>query len=43
MLLSEVLENEDLRLNAEALEMIEDNYPILLSLQRLDCDKKYTT
>ncbi|MDD7297324.1 hypothetical protein [Helicobacter bilis] len=38
MLLSEVLENEDLRLNAEALETIADNYPILLSLQRLDCE-----
>ena len=42
MLLSEVLKDDDLRLNAEALETIADNYPILLSLQRLDCDKKNT-
>ena len=38
MLLSEVLKDDDLRLNAEALETIADNYPILLSLQRLDCE-----
>lgn len=36
MLLSEVLKDDDLRLNAEALETIADNYPILLSLQRLN-------
>lgn len=48
MLLSEVLKDDDLRLNAEALETIADNYPILLSLQRLDCEveiqnrKKYS-
>lgn len=35
MLLSEVLKDDDLRINAEALETIADNYPILLSLQRL--------
>ena len=35
MLLSEVLKDDDLRLNAEALETIADNYPILLSLKTI--------
>ena len=37
MLLSEVLKDDDLRLN-RSIGTIADNYPILLSLQRLDCE-----